>query len=173
MARDFANRLKAKYPKICIRWIGLFDTVEQVPFRKYNENIPAGTGHAIQIVAGGERRSLFPGTSIFPNDPAALASYPDGSLREITFGGAVHSDVGGGYKTNRQIANEALKIVHGDGVSHGVPFGPIPSQYDALAPQTPHDSRYITDKIREAIFGKDPRNNYRVTPDDPSAPFHL
>ena len=163
---------KEKYPCITIRWRGLFDTVQQVKGREYNENIPVGTGRAIQIVAGGERRSTFPGPSIFPGSQSALDSYPDGTLEEITLDWGVHSDVGGGYDTDRGTANYALKRVHDDGVSHGVPFAPIPSAYMGGSLK-PHESRYITDRIREFVFGRRSRTIYSPTPSNPSSAFHL
>jgi len=148
-ARDFANKLKEKYPCIKIRWIGIFDTV--VSSAGYNEGIPAGTGSVLHLTAGGERRKrTFSLTSI--NAGLGLPN-PNPNYREQEIPGAVHSDVGGGYPTNRGLANGALQRMWQDGVSHGVPFAPLPADYSDTN-GTPHDSRWINDRAIELFTGQ-------------------
>jgi hypothetical protein len=155
-ARAFANKLKEKYPCIKIRWMGLFDTVatEGLPNNinlGYKLGIPEGTGAVFHLTAGGERRrSLFALTSINagPGQPNANPAY-----RETQVPGAVHSDVGGGYSSNRGLANLSLVMMWQDGRAHNVPFGTLPPTYSDYV-GTPHDSRWPSDRIIEFITGQ-------------------
>jgi hypothetical protein len=163
-ARDFANKLKDRYPCVTIRWMGLFDTVasEGVPNRTnigYNLRIAPETGSVLHIVAGAERRSwTFALDSILPGRGI---SHPNPNYREEVMRDAVHSDVGGFYGENRGLANQALLRMWRDGISHGVPFGPLNARYSNLLPHGPNDSRWFNDKFIEAVSGnKRIRNIY-------------
>lgn len=155
-ARDFANRLKRKHPCVVIRWMGLFDTVASFGIGGnrydigYNFSIPEGTGSVFHLTAGGERRKFFPLMSI-----AATAGQqnPNPNYREGEVVGAMHSDVGGGYRENRGLANFSLQMMWSDGTRHGVPFGTIPSIYSDQD-GTPHDSRWRNDRFVELVRGK-------------------
>lgn len=156
-ARDFANKLKEKYPCVKIRWIGLFDTVASVGLPNdvnvgYKLGIPNDTGSVLHLTAGGERRrktfalsSIRPGPGL-PN--------PNPNYREEEMPDAVHSDVGGFYGNNRGLANQALQRMWRDGRSNGVPFGPLPVRYTNVTPNGPNDSRWFNDKAVEAVTGK-------------------
>lgn len=155
-ARDFANQLKQKFPCVIIRWMGIFDTVASFGLGGNNSDlgydfrIPAGVGRVFHLTAGGERRHFFPLMSI----NAGLGQRnPNRNYTEISIPGAVHSDIGGGYRENRGIANFALVAMWRDAKREGVPFGEIPSMYLNYA-GTPHDSRWKNDKIVEALIGK-------------------
>jgi hypothetical protein len=117
----------------------------------YKLGIPADTGSVLHITAGGERRKkTFALTSIRPGPglPNANSNY-----REEEMADAVHSDVGGGYRTNRGLANQALQRMWQDGISHSVPFGPLNARYSVTS-GAPHDSRWRNDKFIEFLTGK-------------------
>jgi hypothetical protein len=156
-ARDFANKLKEKYPCVKIRWMGLFDTVasEGLPNDVnigYKLGIPNGTGSVLHLTAGGERRrNTFALSSINPGP--GLAN-PNPNYSEEEMAGAVHSDVGGFYGKNRGLANQSLIRMWWDGLNHDVPFGQIPSMYLNITPNGPNDSRWFNDKAVETLTGK-------------------
>jgi RHS repeat-associated protein len=155
-ARDFANRLKAKFPCVSIRWMGLFDTVASFGLGGngydfgYHFGIPEGTGSVLHLTAGGERRYFFPLMSI-NSGPSQLN--PNPNFREQEIVGAAHSDVGGGYRENRGLANLSLLRMWQDGRENRVPFRDIPSMYLRYG-GTPHDSRWRNDKIVESLTGQ-------------------
>ena len=148
LARNFANEALNKYPKLTIRWMGVFDTVASFGLPGngnnvgYNFNISNRVKRVYHVVAsqsqkGGEYRKNFPVTSIYPTGQPPRNS----SHMEVFVNGA-HSDIGGGYHLyddkgmrkfkedfRSHIPNYTLKLMHQDGVSHGVPFGSIPPQY--------------------------------------------
>ena len=139
-ARDFANRIKDEHPQASIRWLGLFDTVESVGLPAtdaagYRMAIPDTVERAFQIVAGDEHRRFFPSTSIL-----SASGKLDPRYQEITLPGA-HSDIGGGYKERRGLANTALRVMWQDGINHKVPFGAIPVLYREYRKEAAHDSR--------------------------------
>jgi RHS repeat-associated protein len=154
-ARDFANLLKAKYPCVRIRWIGIFDTVASFGLGGndvdlgYNFGIPAGTGSVFHLTAAAERRHFFPLMSI---NVGADKANPNRSYTEISIPGAVHSDIGGGYREDRGLANLALLAMWRDGRRHDVPFGAVPSRYLDVR-GNPHDSRWKNDKVVEFVTG--------------------
>jgi RHS repeat-associated protein len=154
-ARTFANKLREKFACVKIRWIGLFDTVasEGLPNDVnigYRLGIPKDTGAVFHLTAGGERRAkTFALTSILPG-PGMVAT--NDAFREVEVPGAVHSDVGGGYETNRGLANTSLLMMWQSGRANGVPFGPLPNQYSDYV-GTPHDSRWVNDRIVEFVTG--------------------
>jgi RHS repeat-associated protein len=156
-ARDFANKLKDKYPCVKIRWIGLFDTVASVGLPNdvnigYRLGIPKDTGSVLHLTAGGERRrKTFALTSITPG-PGQPNANPD--YREEEMPDAVHSDVGGFYGKNRGLANQALQRMWRDGLNNGVPFGPLNVRYTNVTPNGPNDSRWFNDKAIEFLAGK-------------------
>lgn len=155
-ARAFANKVSAKHPCLKIRWIGLFDTVasEGLPNDVnigYQLGIPVDAGSVFQLTAGGERRAkTFALTSIRPG-PGLPHSNP--AFREVEIPEAVHSDVGGGYKGNRGLANLALVMMWQNGRSNGVPFDALPGRYSNYV-GTPHDSRWANDKVVEFLSGQ-------------------
>jgi hypothetical protein len=155
-ARSFANRLRERIPCVRIRWIGLFDTVasEGLPNDVnigYALGIPREAAAGLHLTAGGERRrAAFALTSIRPGPNLPP---PNDSFRELELPEAVHSDVGGGYESNRGLANYALLLMWQDGRDHAVPFGAIPSAYTNLV-GSPHDSRWVTDRLIEWFTGE-------------------
>ncbi len=155
-ARAFANKLSEKYPCMKIRWIGLFDTVasEGLPNDVnigYQLGIPRDTGSVFHLTAGGERRAkTFALTSI---RPGPVSPIPNPDFREVEVPGAAHSDVGGGYSSNRGLANLSLLMMWESGRASGVPFGPLPSRYSNYV-GTPHDSRWLNDKVVEFLSGQ-------------------
>lgn len=155
-ARAFANKVQAKFPCVRIRWIGLFDTVasEGLPNNVnigYQLGIPKDTGSVFHLTAGGERRAkTFALTSIRPGPGLP---HPNPDFREVEVPDAVHSDVGGGYKSNRGLANLSLVMMWQNGRANGVPFGPLPNRYSDYV-GTPHDSRWANDKVVEFITGQ-------------------
>ena len=75
--------------------------------------------------------------------------------RKKTYG--AHSDIGGGYSNRRGLANRALRLMWSDGVRHGVPFDPIPSQFQNYSDSQPHDSRqswFRHDQVLDAVTGQ-------------------
>ena len=109
--------------------------------------IPNNVQTVIHPIAAGERRSLFPLSSIKTgvNAPVTQSDWWEFSLP------GAHSDVGGGYKDRRQFANRALQIMHQQAVARGVPLGAIPAEYlDTNSKDLrPHDSRWPNDKARD------------------------
>jgi hypothetical protein len=156
-ARDFANKLKEKYPCVTIRWMGLFDTVASVGLPNdvnvgYQLGIPQDTGSVLHLTAGGERRrKTFALTSITPGPGQ---SNPNSNYREESMPGAVHSDAGGFYGSNRGLANQALQRMWRDGLNNDVPFGPLSVRYTNVTPSGPNESRWFNDKFVEAVTGK-------------------
>lgn len=154
-ARDFANQLRQKYPCIRIRWIGLFDTVASFGLGGngtdigYRFGIPSGTESVFHLTAGGERRHFFPLMSI---SAGADRPNPNRNYREIRIPGAAHSDIGGGYRDDRGLANFSLVAMWRDGRSRDVPFGSVPRMYLNFDGK-PHDSRWKNDKIVELLRG--------------------
>jgi pimeloyl-ACP methyl ester carboxylesterase len=155
-ARTFANRLRERIPCVRIRWMGLFDTVasEGLPNDVnlgYALGIPRDAAAGLHLTAGGERRrSTFALTSIRPGPDVPP---PNSGFRELEIPDAVHSDVGGGYESNRGLANYALLMMWQDGRDHAVPFGRIPSAYSDLV-GSPHDSRWLNDRLVEWFIGQ-------------------
>jgi uncharacterized protein (DUF2235 family) len=156
-ARDFANRLRAKYPCVRIRWMGLFDTVasEGIPNDLnigYELGIPEGVESVLHLTAGAERRRNTFALSSILQGPDLPASNP--KFREEEMPGAVHSDVGGFYGDNRGLANQAVQRMRRDGLDQGVPFGPINVRYTDVTPKGPNDSLWFNDKLIEFITGE-------------------
>jgi RHS repeat-associated protein len=155
-ARSFANLLRERIPCVRIRWMGLFDTVasEGLPNDVnlgYSLGVPRDAGAGLHLTAGGERRrTTFALTSIRPGPDLPP---PNGDFREIEIPGAVHSDVGGGYESNRGLANFALLMMWQDGRDHAVPFRAIPNVYSDLV-GSPHDSRWLNDRLVEWFTGQ-------------------
>ena len=153
LAREFANMIVRKYPDATIRYLGIFDTVASFGLAGndvnigYDLSIPSQANRTLHIVANPdtERRTLFPLSSTL--------RYPyenrrDEGILEIGYDGA-HSDIGGGYRDRRGIANRTLKAMINDAKRHGVPFGNIPKEYQDTSDQFIHDSRWLNDKLRE------------------------
>lgn len=155
-ARTFANRLRERIPCVRVRWMGLFDTVASEGLPNdinvgYALGIPRDAVAGLHLTAGGERRrSTFALTSI---RPGADLPPPNVGFRELEISEAVHSDVGGGYESNRGLANYALLMMWQDGRNHAVPFRPIPAAYSDLV-GSPHDSRWLNDRLVEWLTGE-------------------
>ncbi len=158
-ARDFANQLKKKFPCIRIRWMGLFDTVASFGLGGndidlgYDFSIPVNAYRVFHLTAGGEngeRRKFFPLMSVKAG-PSSPNSNPN--VDETVLVDAAHSDVGGGYRENRGLANYALFVMWQDGRSSGVPFDSIPSRYANFV-GTEHDSRWRNDRAYEFFRGR-------------------
>lgn len=154
-ARAFAHRLRERYPCVAIRWMGLFDTVASTGLPNdinlgYRLGLPPEVGRILHLTAGGERRRLtFALTSI---NPSSGEPNPNPNYREVEIPGAAHSDVGGGYGSDRGLANLALLLMWQDGRAQEAPFSALPSQY-ANYVGSPHDSRWLTDKFIELVTG--------------------
>jgi uncharacterized protein (DUF2235 family) len=126
-AREFANRVTAKYPGAQIRFLGLFDTVSQVGAPGHsigvNLSIPQAVQFTSHAVAAGETRDLFPLTSVTTaynggktNNPRHLRG---DRFEEKPFNGA-HSDIGGGYADGGNVL--ALKWMMRQAIAKGVPL---------------------------------------------------
>ena len=157
MAREFTHMIHEKYPEARIRFLGIFDTVAQVGAPDdANRNsgirlrLPVDViGFTAHAVAKGEKRSLFPMTSIAGSYainayggkqwgvrlkpllgitawrvPKKYGSSDYMKLKgehywEQPFEGA-HSDIGGGYGNGTNL--RALRWMYKTGRSKGVPF---------------------------------------------------
>ena len=96
LAISFANEVAGKYPRLRIRFVGVWDVVGQfgLPGRYinagHNLGMPANVARCYHAMALDERRLLFPLTRL------TRAGNPDSThVVEVWFRG-VHSDVGGG-----------------------------------------------------------------------------
>jgi hypothetical protein len=162
MAREFANRVSDKYPKIHIRWLGLFDTVASFGLGGndinpgYRLRIPDNVDALLHLTASSETRRLFPLSSICPisGEPPRNPNWKE----QFMFG--AHSDIGGGYPDHRALANISLRMMHADGLAHGVPFKAIPSEYQYRRDYNyetrqwgwqEHDSRWANDKVLDFV----------------------
>jgi RHS repeat-associated protein len=133
-----------------IRFLGLFDTVASFgwPGNRVNWGqhleIPANVLNVRHAIAMDEKRGMFPLSSVLsdPSNPFA-----DPRIVETGFRGA-HSDVGGGYDDGDR-SNFALMWMHDEGVSVGVPFGPLaPEDIGAINPII-HDGRGRWERWRD------------------------
>ncbi len=164
MAREFANMVADKCPKAQIDFVGLFDTVGSfgIGGNKMDPGIrmrlPDNVKKVLHITAGqrgkdGERRALFPLASI-KDGPNAKLRY---GWKEFAVLGA-HSDIGGGYKKGRRIANWTLNEMYKTMKKSGAPMtkrNRFMKYGDNRYRQ--HDSRWPNDKLVETLKGG-PRN---------------
>lgn len=178
MAREFANMIYEKCPKIKIRFLGLFDTVPQVgsPDR-YNVNpgvrldIPDNVEYVAHAVSMDEKRALFPltsiidtkdyggwelnwymrGPSIWPKKykSSEINEYQGINYWEKPFRGD-HSSIGGGHASGTNL--DALNWMRNVGLSHHVPFTiknyEGKEKYKFPENYDWHDSRWFGDKWR-------------------------
>jgi uncharacterized protein (DUF2235 family) len=125
-----------------IRFLGLFDTVASfgIPGNDVNWGqdlaIPANVENVRHAVALDEMRGMFPLSSVIsdPKNPFA-----DPRIVEHGFRGA-HSDIGGGYEDGDR-SNYALRWMHDEGVSVGVPFKPLNAEDIGAHNPIVHDER--------------------------------
>jgi uncharacterized protein (DUF2235 family) len=95
LAISFANELAGKFPRVIIRFMGLWDMVGQfgVPGRRFNAGhdlgMPPNVMRCYHAMALDETRLAFPLTRLSETDP------DNGRLLEVWFRG-MHTDVGGG-----------------------------------------------------------------------------
>lgn len=138
-AREFANVLsspnhkKFKGYKGCpvdIRFVGLFDTVDQTMFYKMKLRLPDRVKNAAQVVSRDEQRVAFPVTRIRTR----------ARFYEEIFPGD-HSDIGRGHNSDTNILSIApLEYIYNRAKKSGVPFGQLPSWvYTYYIKHTPHD----------------------------------
>ena len=139
IAREFANVLsnpkhkKFKGYKGCpvnIRFLGLFDTVNQVMFSKLNLKLSDQIQNAAQAVARDEKRNAFPETRIRKRAGFSEKIFPGD-----------HSDIGRGHGSDTSILSIApLLYIYNKAKASNVPFGEIPSWvYTYDGNRTPHD----------------------------------
>jgi len=95
LAVSFANELAGKFPRVIIRFMGLWDMVGQfgMPGRRFNAGhdlgMPPNVTRCYHAMALDETRLAFPLTRLSETDP------DNGRLLEVWFRG-VHTDIGGG-----------------------------------------------------------------------------
>ncbi|MBA8733528.1 phospholipase effector Tle1 domain-containing protein [Chromobacterium violaceum] len=111
--------------EICIRYVGLFDTVESVGMVAKNWSpsqcmtLPNVVERCVHYVSAHELRGAFPLTTV-----ADAAGAPPGEERVWP---GMHSDVGGGYRPNEQgrfdtLSRLPLNAMRLDAYLAGVPF---------------------------------------------------
>jgi len=131
-----------------IRFLGLFDTVASFGWPGNNVNwgqnltIPLNVENVRHAVALDEKRRMFPLSSVLsnPNNPLA-----DPRIVEMGFAGA-HSDIGGGY-ADGDLSNLALMWMHGEGLTVGVPFGPLAPEDVGVSNAIIHDERWPLGRV--------------------------
>ena len=116
-----------------IRFLGVFDSVDSVPTIRsaHLEHLPAAAAAARHAVAIDEHRPLF-NCIPFAKDPR---------VEEVFFPGS-HSDIGGGYADNREIADLTLRWMAEGASRAGLAFkkGSIPDRAFDPAKAMIHDS---------------------------------
>jgi uncharacterized protein (DUF2235 family) len=153
-----------------IRFLGIFDTVFSMGIPGddsnigYNNLIPDNVENVVHAVAGGERRALFPLSSIRPSRGYSRHS---GTFIEKEFPGA-HSDIGGGYQDNRAAANRVLLWMWQQAKALGVPIREVPEKYisELNEPLMVHDSKrdhelVTPEELNRRNSGRKPRKVYR------------
>ncbi len=123
-----------------IRFLGIFDTVGSFGAPGgcvnigYNLNRPQNVARIRHAVSRDERRLLFPLTSMYTR-----GGRTNGDVIEKSFRGA-HSDVGGGYPDNDELARVPLGWMAEQARLAGVPLDPFaPSEITAAAGFVDHD----------------------------------
>jgi RHS repeat-associated protein len=134
-----------------VRFLGLFDTVGSfgiLPGNNINPghdfSIPANVENVRHAVALDEKRGMFPLSSVL-SDPSK--PFADPRIVEQGFRGA-HSDIGGGYEDGDR-SNFALMWMHDEGVSVGVPFGPLKAGDLGASNPVFHDERGPLERWRD------------------------
>lgn len=145
-----------------ISYMGLWDTVDSTPAFKSSplETLPSNVGRVRHAVAIHEYRRLFD----------YIPFRPDPRVEEIFFPGA-HSDIGGGYPDNREIADLALSWIAEGAAESGLRFsGVVPGKH-AFDPSRAkiHDSRFEASNAFGALEGR--RRNIDPARVHPSAAF--
>ena len=133
-----------------IRFLGIFDTVASFGWPGNDVNwgqnlaIPPNVENVRHAVALDEKRGMFPLSSVLsdPNNPFA-----DPRIVEQGFRGA-HSDIGGGYEDGDR-SNFALMWMRDEGVSVGVPFGPLAPEDIGASNPIIHDERGWRERRRD------------------------
>jgi uncharacterized protein (DUF2235 family) len=123
LAISFANEIASKFPKLPIRFIGVWDIVGQ--FGAPGEHVNAGHNlkmppnvlHCYHATALDERRALFPLTRLRSQVEDVAKR-----LTEVWFRG-VHSDVGGG-NGNRGLNWISLNWMFQNAIRTGLPIAP-------------------------------------------------
>jgi uncharacterized protein (DUF2235 family) len=130
LAVSFANELASKFPRISIRFMGLWDLVGQfgAPGRRFNAGhdlgMPPNVVRCYHAMALDETRLNFPLTRLSETDP----DY--GRLLEVWFRG-VHSDIGGG-NGNRGLNWISLNWLFGNARRDGLPINRAAMMANAL-----------------------------------------
>jgi uncharacterized protein (DUF2235 family) len=120
LAVSFANEMAGKFPRVAIRFMGLWDMVGQfgAPGRRFNAGhdlgMPPNIVHCYHAMALDESRQQFPLTRLCETD----SDY--GRLLEVWFRG-IHSDVGGG-NGNRGANWISLNWMFGNAQRDGLPI---------------------------------------------------
>jgi uncharacterized protein (DUF2235 family) len=177
LAVSFANELASKFPRISIRFMGLWDLVGQfgAPGRRFNAGhdlgMPPNVVHCYHAMALDETRLIFPLTRLSETDP----DY--GRLLEVWFRG-VHSDIGGG-NGNRGLNWISLHWLFGNARRDGLPInravmmtkaldGVLPQQISGQPLDGQHSRAILTtDLLHSSVLlepglpGR-PHNNPRV-----------
>ncbi|MFZ2655639.1 MAG: DUF2235 domain-containing protein, partial [Victivallales bacterium] len=149
-----------KTGKACprIRFLGLFDTVASFGLPGNNINlgkdigIPDIVDYTAHATAMDELRRKFPLSSITsPEEKIDLSR-----KIEMSFRGA-HADIGGGYTDFPEASYKPLEWMRQQGISHGVPFGSLPSSIrDFLnSPRGKADRVYIHDSRAKGLYYED------------------
>jgi uncharacterized protein (DUF2235 family) len=120
LAVSFANELAGKFPRVSIRFMGLWDMVGHfgTPGRRFNAGhdlgMPPNVVHCYHAMALDESRPMFPLTRLSETDS------DNGRLLEVWFRG-IHPDVGGG-NGNRGLNWISLNWMFGNARRDGVPI---------------------------------------------------
>ncbi len=150
IARELANILanpehsRFKGYKGCpvpVRFVGLFDTVDQTAFIGLTLKLPGLVEHAAQAVSADEKRKAFPVTLIDDTNE---------NYHQKFFAGD-HSDIGRGHGEDTNFLSvPPLFYVYGQGRSAGVPFGNLDESFMQFDDSTePHD---LTEKNPWKLF---------------------
>jgi hypothetical protein len=172
---SFANELTGKFPRVVIRFMGLWDMVGQFgsPGRRFNAGhdlgMPPNVTRCYHAMALDETRLAFPLTRLSETDP------DNGRLLEVWFRG-VHTDIGGG-NGNRGINWISLNWLFENARRDGLPINRaaiVANAADARLPQqiSVHDAEHprtilTTDLLHASVSiaagsGERPHNNPRV-----------
>jgi RHS repeat-associated protein len=143
------GKLSADVCPVKIRFLGVFDTVASFGLPGNDVNwgqrlaIPVNVENIRHAVALDEKRGMFPLSSALSNPNAPFA---DPRIVEVGFRGA-HSDIGGGYEDGDR-SNFALMWMRNEGVSVGVPFGPLAPEDIGASNPIIHDERSSRERRR-------------------------
>ena len=140
LARHFASWLDKL--GIEVAYMGLWDTVDATPGLEVSEICPANVRFARHAVAEHESRRFFAYVRLLPSpSPSSHGVAFSQQVEEVLFPG-VHSDVGGLYADNHELADAARAWIAQGAVACGLRLKPGVELSDHVNPETAvrHDS---------------------------------